>query len=138
MERVNEAIEAHQGHLPDGDEIEGIVAEVVCEFRALWQCREQIPDDTIPIIGVHFDIGIQTAVMTGMSPSFLMGRWWLEPNLDWRAIDQLAFDPQNGWFQMFLALNRSLAALARELLFPALLASVPAGRSQRHPRHGAV
>ena len=109
MARVNEYVEAHGGRLPDEDEIERIVTEVVSEFRTLWQWRsEHIPDDVIPIIAVHFDIGIQTAVMIDREPSFLVDHWWLEPNLNWPEIERLAFNPQNGWFQIFLALNRAL------------------------------
>jgi len=109
MERVNEFIEANEGRPPDRDDVDDIVAQLVTGFRVYWRWRsEAIRDDAIPIIPMHFDIGVQTAVMTGMAPRFMSGHWWLEPNLDWYAIDDLGFDPQNHWFQMFLALNRAL------------------------------
>jgi hypothetical protein len=109
MTRVNQYVGTHRGRLPDEEQLDAIVAQVVSEYRARWQWRrERIPDDTIPIVGVHFDIGIQTAAMTGLEPSFLVDHWWLEPNLDWPAIDRLAFDPENRWVQLFLTLNRSL------------------------------
>jgi hypothetical protein len=36
------------------------------------------------------------------------GVWWLDANLDWNAIDTLAFDPDNRWFRLFVGLNRLL------------------------------
>jgi hypothetical protein len=109
MARVNEFAGAHDGRLPDDGQTDGIVGEVVAQFRTHWQWRlRHVADDAIPIVPVHFDIGIQTAVMTGLEPQFLTESWWLEPNLGWDAIDALAFDPDNRWFRMFLAVNRSL------------------------------
>ena len=109
MQQVNEFIAAHNGRLPDQRHTETIVARVVSEFRAYWRWRsETIRDDAIPALPLHFDIGIQTAVMTGLEPVFLSNSWWLEPNLKWDAIDGLEFNPDNRWFEMFLNLNRLL------------------------------
>ena len=108
-EHVNQFLVAHDGRLPEGRELERMVATAVAEFRTYWAWRAQeIPDDEIPIIGVHFDIGIQTAVMTGLEPRFLEGSWWLDANLGWDAIEALSFDPGNRWFRLFVGLNRLL------------------------------
>ena len=109
MQQVNAFIAANKGRLPDQRHTETIVTRAVSEFRAYWRWRsETISDDAIPSLPLHFDIGIQTAVMTGLEPVFLSNLWWLEPNLGWDAIDGLKFNPDNRWFEMFLNLNHSL------------------------------
>lgn len=109
MIRVNEFIEDSDGRLPDEDDVDRIVSQLVADFRRYWQWRvERIPDDTLAVIPVHFDIGVQTAVMTGLEPAFHGEHWWLEPNLGWGAIDDLRSNPDNRWLSMFVHLNRAL------------------------------
>jgi len=101
MQRVNQFIQAHDGRLPEDSDLEQIVAAVVSQFRTYWAWRaKEIRDDQIPIIAVHFDIGIQTAVMTGLEPRYLEKSWWLDANLDWDEIDRLKFDPDNRWYRV--------------------------------------
>ena len=109
MQRVNEFVADNPGRLPQEDDIDTMMSEVVSEFRLYWRWRSaRVPDDALPVIPVHFDIGIQTAVMTGLEPAFLSGCWWLEPNLAWDAIESLEFDPHNRWLEVFVHINRAL------------------------------
>ncbi len=64
--------------------------------------------DAIPCVYAHWDIGWQTAAMTGMPPTYSQGTWWLEPNLDWEGIKALRFNPDNPWL---LAARHSHRAL---------------------------
>jgi hypothetical protein len=109
MGQVNDFVFANDGCLPEGPDLERIVGRTVSEFREYWPWRAgMIHDDEVPIISVHFDIGVQTAVMTGLEPQYLDGSWWLDANLDWDEIDALTFNPGNRWFRLFMGLNRLL------------------------------
>ena len=109
MVRVREFIEDNHGLLPDEDEADRIVSQLVADFRLYWRWRsERILDDTPPVIPVHFDIGVQTAVMTGLEPTLHDEIWWLEPNLGWDAIEELRPNPDNRWLDLFVHMNRAL------------------------------
>jgi hypothetical protein len=86
-----------------------LVSEVVRDFRDHWAWHSQhTPDDAVPDVSVSLDIGIQTAMMTGLTPRHLIERWWLEPQLDWAAIDDLTLDLDGEWVQLVLSRNRAL------------------------------
>jgi len=105
---VNQHMLANDGALPDRAALEAIVHTVVDGHRAHWRWRDERIDDDLPhIIPVHFDIGIQTAVMTGLEPR-LEGSWWLDCKLSWDAIDALPPAPDNRWFELFRWLNEIL------------------------------
>ena len=109
MVRVREFIEDNHGRLPDKDEVDRIVSLLVADFRRYRQWRSgRILDDTPAVIPVHFDIGVQTAVMTGLEPTLHDEIWWLEPNLGWDAIADLRPNPDNRWLDLFLHMNRAL------------------------------
>jgi len=107
---VKEHYLANDGRLPDHAALEKIVRKVVDDCRRYWQWRDERVDDDLPhIVPVHFDIGIQTAVMTGIEPR-LEGSWWLDCKLGWEEIDALEATPDNRWFEMFRSLNQLLWA----------------------------
>ena len=109
MVRVREFIGDSHGRLPDEDDVDRIVSQLVADFRLYWRWRsERVLDDTLAAIPVHFDIGVQTAVMTGLEPAFHGEHWWLEPNLGWGAIEDLRSNPDNRWLSMFVHINRAL------------------------------
>ena len=94
---------------PSEKDIRGIVRQYVEEYReSISQEDDPFIDDAIPCIYAHYDIGIQTAAVTGLNPSFSGEHWWLEPNLDWDEIERLDFDPDNEWIQLALLTYREL------------------------------
>ena len=108
--RVNEHLLTNDGRLPDRAALEAIVGKVVDDHRQYWKWRDALVNDDLPhILAVHFDIGIQTAVMTGIEPR-LEGSWWLDCKLSWDAVDALNPTPDNRWFEMFCLLNELLWA----------------------------
>ena len=109
MVRVREYLEDNQGLLPNADQLDWIVSQDIAEFRRYWEWRvERIPDDTLAAVNMEFDIGVPTAVMTGLEPAFHGEHWWLEPNLGRDAIASLKVEPDNRWLDMFVHLNRAL------------------------------
>ncbi|KKN68568.1 hypothetical protein LCGC14_0449990 [marine sediment metagenome] len=106
--QVNAYYLANDGQLPDHAALEAMVRKTVADCRRYWRWRDELVDDDLPhIVAVHFDIGIQTAVMTGIEPR-LEGSWWLDCNLTWDRIDALPATPDNRWFEMFRSLNQLL------------------------------
>ncbi len=106
MGQVNEYIKANSGQLPDRPALEAMVTRTVSDARRYWAWRDEVIDDDYPhLIGVHFDIGIQTAVMTGIEPRLEGFCWWLDCNLSWEEIDALTPQPDNRWFELFDTLN---------------------------------
>lgn len=97
------------GHFPDRSNIRQIVENHIREFR---ETRPDdiffLLDDSVPIIPIHFDIGIQTAAMTDLEPRYAGDVWWLEPKLDWKQIDKLKFNPDNKWVQLLNDINWAL------------------------------
>ena len=107
--RLNALIESRGGVLPGEVEMDRLVSQVVPDFREHWAWHSRhIPDDAVPELSVSLDIGIQTAMMTGLTPRYMSERWWLEPQLDWAVIDELALDPDGDWLQLVLSCNRAL------------------------------
>ncbi len=103
--QVNEYYLANDGKLPDHAALEKMVSKTVSDCRRYWQWRdEQIDDDMPHLVSMHFDIGVQTAVMSGLEPR-LEGSWWLDCKLTWDEIDALPASPDNRWFDMFRSLN---------------------------------
>lgn len=84
--------------IPNETSIDAAVGAFVRQHREkLAESESPPPGDAIPCVYPHWDIGWHTAAMVGLPPSYSKGSWWLEPNLDWEAIDQLHFDPSNPW-----------------------------------------
>ncbi|MHC4563145.1 MAG: hypothetical protein ACYS8X_10290 [Planctomycetota bacterium] len=109
--QVNRYICDNDGKLPDHAALGRIVERTVSDARRYWRWRDELIDDDFPhIISVHFDIGIQTAVMSGLEPR-LKGSWWLDCNLTWEEIEALRPAPDNRWFEMFCSLNKILWSL---------------------------
>ena len=105
---VNEHLLAHDGQLPDDAALEAIIRRIVDGYRRHWLWRDElVHDDTPHLIPVHFDIGIQTAVMTGMEPR-LEGSWWLDCNLTYEQIAELPVRPDNRWLELFHSINQHL------------------------------
>ena len=100
------------GHFPRENEVFDIVEKRVKRLRSLWKENGHalFIDDSIPMIWMHFDIGIQTAVMINREPVFMSesDSWWLEPEMSWEEIEKLKFEEDNPWLQLFLHLNRAL------------------------------
>ena len=108
MGQVNEYYLANDGKLPGHAALKTMVEKTVSDAREFWRWRDEVIDDDYPqLIGVHFDIGIQTAVMTGREPR-LEGSWWLDCRMSWDEIDALPAEPDNRWFEMFRSLNEHL------------------------------
>ncbi len=107
--QINAYMQANNGALPDRPALETIVSRTVSEARRYWAWRDERIDDDYPhLIGVHFDIGIQTAVMTGLEPRLEGICWWLDCNLSWEEIDALPAEPDNRWMELFCTLNELL------------------------------
>ena len=107
--RLDRLIEAGQGALPDEVAVDRMVGELAADFREQWrEHARHFSDDAAPVLQVSLDIGIQTAMMTGLMPTYLSDHWWLEPQLDWEAIDALPPLPDGAWLQLILSLNRAL------------------------------
>ena len=105
---VNEHLLANDGQLPDDAAVEAIIRKIVEGYRRYWPWRDEIVHDDSPhLIPVHFDIGIQTAVMTGMEPR-LEGSWWLDCNLTYEQIDDLPANPDNRWYELFHSISQHL------------------------------
>ena len=106
--QVNEYYLANDGKLPDHAALKTMVEKTVADSRRYWQWRDGTVDDDYPhLVSVHFDIGLQTAVMTGREPR-LEGSWWLDCQMSWDEIDALPPNPDNRWFEMFHSLNEHL------------------------------
>ena len=101
--------EDEPGRFPDQQRVDRIMEGYLRRFRA-----EQAPkaaayrDDAVPVVPIHFDIGVQTAVLTDLEPVYQGEHWWLEPNLSWEEIAELRFNPDNPWARLLLQINRSL------------------------------
>ena len=109
--QINDYIVAHDGALPDHAALETIVSRTVADARRYWDWRDGVIDDDFPrLIGLHLDIGIQTAVMSGREP-YLDGSWWLDCNMTWDEIDALPAEPDNRWLAMFRSINQILWSL---------------------------
>ncbi len=106
--QVNQYYCDNDSALPDHAALEAMVAKTVTDCRRYWRWRDEAIDDDFPhIVSVHFDIGVQTAVMSGLEPR-LEGSWWLDCNLTWEQIDALPAEPDTRWFEMFRSLNEIL------------------------------
>ena len=102
-------LENHFGHFPNRSDIQHIVINHVREFRETRAADTLILfDDSVPIISLYFDIGIQTAAMTDLEPWYAGEVWWLEPKLDWEQIEELKFNPDNKWVQLLNDINWAL------------------------------
>ncbi len=106
MTRCNQLI--RDEGFPGKNEVRSLVGKYLQDFRR-WQ-EHCYPDDQVPIVPVHFDIGVQTAAMTNLEPRFHGGHWWLEPNLSWEAIEQLSITMDSPWIQLLLDINQALWA----------------------------
>ena len=107
---IYRAIATKDGSIvPDEARVEAVVEKFVLEHRkAAADAKSPPPGDALPCVYPHWDIGWHTAAMTGLAPSFSGGSWWLEPNLDWQAIDELRFDPDNPWLVTARHAHRAL------------------------------
>ncbi len=102
-------LDNRSGHFPDRNDIQHIIANHVREFREARTADTLVLfDDSVPIISLHFDIGIQTAAMTDMEPWYAGEVWWLEPRLEWEQIEELKFNPDNKWVQLLNDINWAL------------------------------
>ena len=107
---VYRAVIADDGGIqPDESAVDAAVAAFVREYREQLSASASPPSgDGIPCLYAHWDIGWQTAAMTGLPPRFSRGSWWLEPSLDWDAIDALHFEPDNPWLLVAKQTHRAL------------------------------
>jgi hypothetical protein len=106
--QINRYYLDHDGALPDHAALEQMVTRTVDDSRRYWAWRDTVIDDDFPrLIGLHLDIGIQTAAMTGMEPYF-DDFWWLDCNLGRDEIDALPDAPDNRWMDMFCSINEIL------------------------------
>ena len=96
---IYRAVMADDGSIePSERSIESAVDEYVELYREEAALMAPHPlSDAIPCVYPHWDIGWHTAAMVGLPPSYSRGSWWLEPHLDWDAIEELQFDPDNPW-----------------------------------------
>ena len=95
--------------VPARTAVETAVEHFVRDYRCqIEQARTPDPGDAIPCMYSHWDIGWHTAAMAGLPPRFISGSWWLEPNLEWEAIEQLRFDADNPWLVVGKHVHRAL------------------------------
>lgn len=95
--------------VPDGSRIKCAVEEHVKLLRK--RSEENVSSaqsDAIPCVYAHWDIGWQTAAIADMPPRFSKGAWWLEPNLDWRTIENLTFNADTPWLVAAWHTHRAL------------------------------
>lgn len=98
----------HVERLLDDKGIGSIIEDYVQTMRNHYRNLYAIDDDIVPCATVFWGIGGIVAAMTGLEPTFSPGTSWLEPNLSWKDIDNLRFDPTNKWIQFALQINREL------------------------------
>lgn len=84
------------------------VQEYISLLRQSYDRFYLIDDDSVPCAIVYWGIGGITAAMIGRDPIHDGHTSWLEPNLSWQEIDQLAFDPENKWIGFARDVNRAL------------------------------
>lgn len=89
-------IQDDQRVVPDENAINRAVGDFLREFRT-EMARQARPyfGDAIPAVHFFYDLAWTLAMVTVGQPQYHGGVWWLEPNLDWPAIDRLRFDPDN-------------------------------------------
>ena len=101
--------------IPDGPTIEAAVEEFVRRHREDVAAAGTLsPDDGIPCVYAHWDIGWHTAAMADLPPRFSRGAWWLEPNLGWDEIERLRFNPDTPWLVAAWHTHRALWKLWEE------------------------
>lgn len=90
--------------------VKAVVREFIAQLRGSAAGFYAIEDDCVPSAIVYWGIGGITAAMVGIDPVHDATTSWLEPNLDWPAIQKLAFDPGNKWLRFAADVNRALWA----------------------------
>ena len=97
------------GFAPDVQRIKTAVEEFVKRHREDAEGAVSLPPgDAIPCVYAHWDIGWHTAAMAELPPRFSKGAWWLEPNMDWEAIEGLEFNPDTPWLLAAWHTHRAL------------------------------
>jgi hypothetical protein len=85
-----------------------LIEQYVGRMRSSFPALFEWDDDVIPSAIVYWGIGGITAAMTGLEPMHEETTSWLEPSLEWGAIEELRFDEDNRWVQFALNINRAL------------------------------